>query len=99
MPSLGQAVTRFAGGQTAEAEYLPHAFPPPTAPSCSPRSTYIVRSQLPRPNLGFPSTSQRFMPTQEYLWRHQNLSLLLLVLEENIALAGDNSGRTNSESC
>lgn len=101
--NLGQTGKCLAGVKTAardsEADYLPNAFSPIAALSCSTSSTYIVSSQLLRQNLGFSNTSQYSMPTKEYLRRHQNLSLVLLVLEENVTPVANNSGGTNSESC
>lgn len=81
----------------SEADYLLNAFSPIAALSCSMSSTYTGLNTCEVTNLGFSSTSQYLMPTQEYLWRHQYLPLILLVLEENIV--GNNSGGINSESC
>lgn len=82
----------------SEADYLLNAFSPIAALSCSTSSTYIGLNSCEMTNLGFSSTSQYLMPTQEYLWRHQYLSLIL-VLGENITPVGNNSGGINSESC
>lgn len=94
--NLGQTVQCLVGAKT-EADYLLNAFSPIAALSCSTSSTYTGLNSCEVTNLGFSSTSQYFMPTQEYLWRHQYLPLIPLVLEENTV--GNNSGGINSESC